>query len=84
MPDAPTIHEQFECARNHAVTLTDEYCAMCADDPLRGNRWQDVAGETERARSLLERWLEEPEDVAETPEAKEHALVSARRRHARR
>ena len=59
MQDETTIQEDFERARQRAVALTDAYLARPADDPLREALWRDVTTETERARLLLERWLDQ-------------------------
>jgi hypothetical protein len=77
MHDDTAIHEEFECARERAVALTDEYFARPADDPLREFAWYDVSSETERARLLLERWLAQPEARARMSSAREPVLVLA-------
>jgi hypothetical protein len=76
MRDDTKIREEFEHARERAVALTDAYFAAgSADDPRREVLWNDVASETERARSLLERWLRVSEPATEMTAAEEPALV---------
>lgn len=76
MQDDARIREEFERARERAVELTDAYfAARSVDDPRGDALWSDVASETERARSLLERWLRDSDAAAEMTAAEEPALV---------
>ena len=56
-----TLYEDFQQARLAAVEVTDRYRAAAADDPRREALWRDVVSRTDRAHSLLKRWLAEVE-----------------------
>jgi hypothetical protein len=56
--DDSVLYQEFVAARLRAVELTDAYRELAADDPCRPLLWDGVVSQTERARCLLESWLQ--------------------------
>ncbi len=54
------LYDEFAQARQEAVKLTDRYRDAPSDAPYRDQLWEQVVHQTETARSLLERLLDEP------------------------
>jgi hypothetical protein len=70
--DDTVLYEQFVAARRTAVELTDLYRQTADDDPCRPLLWDGVVRETERARRLLESWLQLAPSAGESNDRSRH------------